>query len=142
MVGTRLQLFLISKPLHVNQRFLHYNISLYPERNKSIYWCDSGRPYNRQKDEMGPIYPGQKVLFNFAPFQCHAALIMSVEDSEKWQGNYSQIKCKMQLSTVCSKVWKWFVLWALFESTAFILFFCWLYILIDGNIHYFNGSLS
>jgi len=82
-LGLDFSFFLISKPLHVNQRFLHYNISLYPERNKSIYWCDSGRPYNRQKDEMGPIYPGQKVLFNFAPFQCHAALIMNVEGSEK-----------------------------------------------------------
>ena len=72
-----------SRPLQVNQRFIHYEQSLYPESNKSICLCKSDQPYNCQKDEMGPIYPGQKVTFNFALFnrRTKLALITNMEGS-------------------------------------------------------------
>ncbi|XP_065908038.1 uncharacterized protein [Dysidea avara] len=57
--------FLISSPLKVNQKFIHYDNFTFEQNTGKRHICLCNTTYNCQQEKMGPFYPGQFVQFSF-----------------------------------------------------------------------------
>ena len=55
--------FLTSKPLDVNQNFIHYDHPLY--MRKQVCLCSQNKSHSCYSQEIGPVFPGQRVSLYF-----------------------------------------------------------------------------